>query len=88
MLKDSTDFIIFLIFRIYLGDSGIHGRENVVNHIHVWHKSKTTMAIKIMELFFRHVNAEMLHIISLIQCNALYLEFLHFITCIGCFNYF
>lgn len=23
-------FIIFLIFRIYLGDSGIHGRENVV----------------------------------------------------------
>lgn len=30
MLKDSTDFIIFLIFRIYLGDSGIHGRENVV----------------------------------------------------------
>lgn len=41
-----------------------------------------------MELFFRHVNAEMLHIISLIQCNALYLEFLHFITCIWCFNYF
>lgn len=40
------------------------------------------MAIKILELFFRHVNAEMLHIISLIQCSALYLEFLHFITCI------